>query len=187
MTYIFHLRKGVKFHNGQDMTAADVAYSIEAGLDEKTGSPWRSLFTPIKSIDVKDPSTVQFNLSGAYPGLLGAFSVLRNSAIVPKDWYKADTAKIQAVGTGPFKLGEFVATDHLTYQKNPDYWDKGRPKLDSMTFKIMLDQNARIAALRSGQIQYAVVDAQGAEQIKGQQGIQVSRAPQPGWQSIRST
>jgi peptide/nickel transport system substrate-binding protein len=176
-TFVFSIRKGVKFHNGQDLTAADVAYSIETTMDEKTGSPWRSLFTPVKSIEVKDPHTVQFNLSAPYPGLLGAFAVLRNSGIVPKDWYKADTSKLQAVGTGPFKLAGFVPTDNLTYQKNPDYWDKGRPKLDGMTFKIMLDQNARIAALRSGQIHYAAIDAQGAEQLKGQQGIQIIQSP----------
>jgi peptide/nickel transport system substrate-binding protein len=176
-TYVFTLRKGVKFHNGQDLTGADVAYSIEKAMDEKTGSPWRSLFTPVKSIEVKDPLTVQFNLSTVYPGLLGAFAVLRNSGIIPKAWDKTGNTKLQAVGTGPFKLSEFVPTDHLTYQKNADYWDKGRPKLDGMTFKIMLDQNARIAALRSGQIQYAAVDAQGAEQLKGQQGIQVIQSP----------
>jgi peptide/nickel transport system substrate-binding protein len=184
-TYVFSIRKGVKFHNGQDLTAADVAYSIETALNEKTGSPWRSLFTPVKSIEVKDPSTVQFNLSAPYPGLLGAFAVMRNSAIVPKDWYKSDTAKTQAIGTGPYKLAEFVATDHLTYQKNPDYWDKGRPKLDTMTFKIMLDQNARIAALRSGQIQYAVLDAQGAEQLKGQPGLQILQSPSA-WLAVHS-
>ena len=117
------------------------------------------------------------NLSTPYPGLLGALAVLRASAIIPKDWYKADTAKTQAVGTGPFKLAEFVATDHVTYQRHTDYWDKGRPKLEGMTFKIMLDQNARIAALRSGQIQMATLDAQGAEQLKGQQGIQILSSP----------
>jgi peptide/nickel transport system substrate-binding protein len=176
-TFVFHLRKGVKFHNGQEMTGADVAYSLETAVDEKTGSPWRSLLTPIKSVEVKDPHTVQVNLNAPYPGLLGAFAVLRASAIIPKDWYKSDAAKTQAVGTGPFKLQEFVATDHVTYQKHADYWDKGRPKLESMTFKIMLDQNARIAALRSGQIQMATLDAQGAEQLKGQQGIQILSSP----------
>ena len=176
-TYVFHLRKGVKFHNGQEMTGADVAYSLERGLDEKTGSPWRSLLTPIKSIEVKDPHTVQVNLNAPYPGLLGALAVLRNSGIFPKDWDKNNNPKLQAVGTGPFKLKEFVPTDNLTFERNADYWDKGRPKVDGLTFKVMLDQNARIAALRSGQIQYATIDAQGAEQLKGQAGIQVLSSP----------
>jgi len=176
-TYVFHLRKGVKFHNGQEMTGADVAYSLETAVDEKTGSPWRSLLTPIKSVEVKDPYTVQVNLTSPYPGLLGAFSVLRASAIIPKDWYKNNNPKLQAMGTGPFKLAEFVPTDHVTYQRHTDYWDKGRPQLEGMTFKIMLDQNARIAALRSGQIQMATLDAQGAEQLKGQAGLQVLSSP----------
>jgi peptide/nickel transport system substrate-binding protein len=176
-TYIFHLRKGVKFHNGQDLTGADVAYSLERAVDEKTASPWRSLLAPISSIEVPDPNTVKVNLKTPYPGLLGALAVLRNSGIMPKDWDKNNNTKLQAVGTGPFKLAEFVATDHVTYQRHADYWDKGRPKLDGMTFKIMLDQNARIAALRSGQIQYAFLDAQGAEQLKGQPGLQLLQSP----------
>lgn len=176
-TYVFTLRKGVKFHNGQDLTGADVAYSLERAADEKTGSPWRSLLTPIKSIEVPDPGTVKINLNAPYPGLLGAFAVLRNSGIMPKDWDKNNNTKLQAMGTGPFKLTEFVPTDHMSYQKHADYWDKGRPKLDSMTFKVMLDQNARMAALRSGQIQYAVIDAQGAEQLKGQSGLQILQSP----------
>ena len=154
-----------------------MAYSIERAIDEKTGSPWRSLLSPISKIEVLDKYTVRMSLSAPFPGLLGSFAVLRNSGIMPKGWDKTANTKLQAVGTGPFKLSEYVPTDHLTYTRNPDYWDAGRPKLESMTFKIMLDQNARIAALRAGQIHYAVLDAQGAEQVRGQPGIRVLESP----------
>lgn len=176
-TYIFHLRSGVKFHDGTELTADDVAYSIERGYDPQTASPWRSLTSAIKAIKVKDKATVEIDLSDTYPGLLGALAALRNTGIMPKDFAKNHNTKLEAVGTGPFRLAEYVPTDHLTYQRNPSYWDPGLPYLDTLTYKIMLDQNARIAALRAGQIKYAFLDAQGADQLKGQSGINVLQSP----------
>lgn len=176
-TYIFHLRQGVKFHDGSELTGDDVAYSIERGYDPKVASPWRSLTSAIKQIKVKDKYTVEIDLSNTYPGLLGALAALRNTGIMPKDFASKHNTKLEAIGTGPFRLAEYVPTDHLTYQRNTSYWDKGLPYLDTLTYKIMLDQNARLAAIRAGQIKYAFLDAQGADQLKGQSGIHILESP----------
>ncbi len=176
-TYVFHLRPNVKFHNGQPMTAEDVKYSIERVLDPKTAAPFRSWFDSIKEIRVIDPLTVQMNMSSPYPDLLSAFAALRASAVVPKGFAERENIKIKAVGTGPFKLVEYVPQDHISYTRNPDYWDQPLPYLDSMTFKILTDEDARLAALRSGQIQYAVLSTQGATELGSGTAVRVLKAP----------
>jgi len=176
-TYTFHLRPNVKFHNGQTMTADDVKYCVDRVLDPKTASPYLSWMSPIKEVKVIDPLTVQMNLDAPYPDLLGTFAALRSSGIMPKGYAERENLKIKAVGTGPFKLVEYVAQDHITYARNPDYWNKPLPYLNGMTFKILTEENARLAALRAGQIQYATLSAQGVAQLQNAPGITTLKAP----------
>jgi peptide/nickel transport system substrate-binding protein len=175
-TYTFKLRPNVKFHNGQAMTAEDVKYSIDRVLDPKTASPWRSWLASIKEIKVVDPLTVQMNLDAPYP-LLGSFAGMRAAAIIPKGLAERENLKIKGIGTGPFKLAEYVPQDRIVYARNPDYWDKPLPYLDGMVFKVLTEENARLAALRAGQVQYAFLSAQGAAQLEGAPGVTVSRSP----------
>jgi len=182
-TYVFHLRAGVKFHNGQAMTADDVKYSIDRVLDPRTASPWRSWFDLVQEVRIVDPLTIQVNLKDPYPGLLGSFAGMRASGIMPKGLAERENLKIKATGTGPFKLVEFVPQDHITYARNPDYWDKPLPYLDGMVFKVLTEDNARVAALRAGQIQYSYLEPQGAEQVKGIPGITVLKSPNA-WVSL---
>ena len=175
-TYTFRLRPNVKFHNGQPMTGEDVKYSIERVLDPKTASPWRNWLDTIKEIKVLDPLTVQMNLDTPYP-LLGSFAGMRAAGIVPKGLAETENLKIKAIGTGPFKLVEYLPQDHITYVRNPDYWDKPLPYLDGLVFKVLTEENARLAALRAGQVQYAFLSAQGASQLEGGPGITVAKSP----------
>jgi peptide/nickel transport system substrate-binding protein len=176
-TYVFHLRANVKFHNGQTMTAEDVKYSIDRIVDPKTASPWRSWFDSIQEVKIVDPLTIQINLKDPYPGLLGSFAGMRASGIMPKGLAERENLKIKAIGTGPFKLVEFVPQDHITYARHVDYWDKPLPYLDGMVFKVLTEDNARVAALRAGQIQYAYLLAQGYEQLKNAPGMTVMKSP----------
>jgi len=182
-TYTFHLRPNVKFHNGQPVTADDVKYSIDRVLDPKTASPWISWLSAIKETKVVDPLTVQMNLDAPYPDLLGSFAGLRASGIMPKGFAERENLKIKAIGTGPFKLVEYVPQDHITYVRNGDYWNQPLPYLDGMTFKVLTEENARLAALRAGQIQYAALSAQGAAQLQNAAGITVLKAPNA-WVSL---
>lgn len=175
-TYTFKLRPNVKFHNGQTMTAEDVKYSIDRVLEPKTASPWRSWFDQVQEIRVVDPLTVQMNLKAPYP-LLGSFAGMRAAGIIPKGLAERENLKIKGIGTGPFKLTEYVPQDRVVYARNPDYWDKPLPYLDGMVFKVLAEENARLAALRAGQIHYAFLSAQGAAQLEGAAGITVSKSP----------
>ncbi len=175
-TYTFHLRPSVKFHNGQPLTAEDVKYSVERILDPKTASPWRNWLDSIKEMKILDPLTIQMNLDAPYP-LLGSFAGMRASGIIPKGLAERENLKIKAIGTGPFKLVEYVPQDHVTYARNPDYWDKPLPYLDGMVFKILTEENARLAALRAGQVHYAYLSAQGAAQLEGVPNVSVMKSP----------
>ena len=168
------------------MTADDVKYSIDRVLDPKTASPWISWLKAIKEIKVVDPLTVQMNLDAPYP-LLGSFAGIRASGIIPKGLAEQENLKIKGIGTGPFKLVEYVPQDRIVYARNPDYWDKSLPYLDGMVFKVLTEENARIAALRAGQIQYAFLSGQGAAQLEGAPGITVNKSPTPGSSSTTST
>jgi len=182
-TYTFHLRPNVKFHNGQPLTADDVKYSIDRVLDPKTASPWLSWLSSIKETRIVDPLTVQMNLDTPYPDLLGSFAALRASGIMPKGYAERENLAIKAIGTGPFKLVEYVPQDHITYTRNADYWDRSLPYLDGMQFKILTEESARLAALRAGQVLYATLSAQGAVQLGTPPGIAVLRAPNA-WVSL---
>jgi peptide/nickel transport system substrate-binding protein len=176
-TYVFHLRPNVKFHNGQTMTAEDVKYSVDRVLDPKTASPWLGWFDSIEEVKVIDPLTVQMNLKAPYPGLLGSFAGMRASGIIPKGLAEKENLAVKAVGTGPFKLVEFVPQDHITYARHGDYWDKGLPYLDGMTFKILTEENARLAALRAGQLQYALFyNVQNADQLQANPAFKVLKS-----------
>ncbi|HLN14704.1 MAG TPA: ABC transporter substrate-binding protein [bacterium] len=176
-TYTFHLRPNVKFHNGQPLTADDVKYSIDRVLDPKTGSGWRSWLDAVQETKVVDPLTFQLNLNAPFPDLLGVFASLRASGIMPKGYAERENVKIKAIGTGPFKLVEYVPQDHITYARNADYWDQPLPYLDGMTFKILTEETTRVAALRSGQIQYAALSAQSIAGLQATPGIVVLKAP----------
>jgi peptide/nickel transport system substrate-binding protein len=175
--YTFHLRPGVKFHNGQTMIADDVKYSIERVLDPKTASPFRNIFAVIKEVAVLDPLTVRVALNEPYPGLLSEFAGLRSSGIIPNGSAERENLKLKAIGTGPFKLADYVPQDHLTYLRHSDYWDRPLPYLDGMTFKILTEENTRVLALRAGQIHYAGLSPQGAKQLGNRPDVTVLQGP----------
>jgi peptide/nickel transport system substrate-binding protein len=177
LTYTFQLRPGVTFHNGQPLTADDVKYSLDRVLDPKTASPFKSWLGPLRETKVLDPTRVQLVLDAPFPGLLSGLAGNRASSIIPNGIADKENLKLKAIGTGPFKLAEFVPQDHATYQRNPDYWDKSLPYLDGMTFKVLSEENARLAALQAGQVQYALLSAQMADQIKTSNTVAVLKQP----------
>jgi len=177
LTYTFTLRPDVKFHNGKTMTGDDVKYSIERVLNPETASPWRSWLSAINEITVVEPLLVEMKLSEPYPDLLSSFAAMRASAIIPEGLAEEVNLQTTAVGTGPFKLVEYVPQDHITYERFDEYWGQPLPYLDGMVFKILSEENVRLAALQAGQIKYAAISAQGAEQLKNASNIQVLQSP----------
>jgi peptide/nickel transport system substrate-binding protein len=157
-TYVFHLRKGVQFHNGREMTADDVQYSLNRVLDPKTASPGRSYISLITSIDVVDKYTVKLNLSAPLASLLDGLTS-NNLSIVPKEAVEANgnLQKVEA-GTGPFMLKEWIPDNSMTLVKNPNYFEKGNPKVDKVIFRVIPEQASLLAGVRSGELDMATIN-----------------------------
>jgi len=154
LTFTFRLRKGVKFHNGKELTSEDVKFSFERMKDPKTGSPWKSIYDPLSSVETPDKYTVKFKLGAPYPAFLTYLGDVRYSAIVPKEEVlKRGNLQNVMIGTGPFKLVEYLPGDQATFVRNEDYYEPGLPHLDGFTLKVIKDEASRLAAIRKGTVQ----------------------------------
>jgi len=152
LTWTFHLRKGVKFHNGDSFSSADVKASFGRILTEETGSPHMKEMGIIASMDTPDDLTIIFNLSGPHAPFLASLAS-GWGAILPKSLIDAghDFDSLP-VGTGPFKLGEWVRDSKVVLTKNEDYWMKGLPKLDQVVLNIIPETSIQVQGLVAGQI-----------------------------------
>jgi peptide/nickel transport system substrate-binding protein len=151
-TYTFKLRPGVKFSNGAAMTSADVKFSIDDARAQSKG--WGYLDAAIKSITTPNPSTVVFHLKYQWAPFLADIGLFANG-IVPKNFGGQKRAAFykHPVGTGPFMWDKRVVGQSVTFKRNPYYWQKGKPYLDSVTWTYVTDENTRELQLRGGQIQ----------------------------------
>jgi peptide/nickel transport system substrate-binding protein len=172
----FKLRKGVKFHDGTDLTADDVKYVYDSILNVDNASPRRGglkdYLTGPESIKVVDPLTVEFSYAKVKADTLVSdfgyqvFSKAALKGVSGKDFINSDFNTKKPVYTGPFMFKEWVKDDHLTVVANPNYF-KGKPHLDAYILKIIPDQAAGFAQLKTSEIDYAPIQpAQMAEAKK---------------------
>ncbi len=146
--FTFHLRQGVKFHNGSDMTAEDVVYTLDRCRGADTGVALLAAYAQIESVTATDDYTVEIKLSE--PNI--EFLAYLTTAVVPSDYDGQDTFPI---GTGPFKYKSRSVQENIVLEKNSEYW--GEPAyLDEVVFKIVENTDAMTLAMQSGSIDIAV-------------------------------
>lgn len=175
LTYTFSLRQGVMFHNGREMVGDDVKYSLERILDPETASPHSSDLGGIDTIEVVDPATVVITLSAPDSSFLAKL-MGTSIAIVPQEVVEENGDLMQVmVGTGPFRYVDYVPNSVVTLERNPDYWEEGKPYVDGMEMQIIPDSTARTTALVTGTvdfIEYAPV--QDLPIFEGDENIQIA-------------
>ena len=145
--WAFNLRKGVIFHNGKEMTASDVIYSINYHLDPNAKSAAKEMLSFIKSIKADDKYQVVFESENGYadmPALLSDYHL----QIMPAGYDQWDTF----MGTGPYIMKEANPGVRYFAVRNPNYWKTGQPYFDELETLGINDVNARTAALRSGKV-----------------------------------
>jgi peptide/nickel transport system substrate-binding protein len=172
-TWVFTLREGATFHNGDPVTAEDVKYSIELQKAPPEPGVPNSFYPAIESVEVIDERTVQFNMTGPDPTVEGYLAWARYSAIIPQGAYDNYNLLTEGIGTGPFKLVEYVPNDRVEYERNTDFWKPDLPYLDKLTLKVLPDESAAVAALRSGEIHGMTVSADTALTLQNDPSIKI--------------
>jgi peptide/nickel transport system substrate-binding protein len=155
-TIEFKLRQGVTFQNGEPFNAASVKYSIDRLLDPALNSPLRGGWPQtFQNVEIVDDATVRFHFSA--PAATIFDTLAQSAAMLPPQYYSSNSEDFLAanpVGTGPYKLVEYVPDDHVTLAANPSYWGtgtyKGSPLVPTAIFRPVPDASTRVADLLNG-------------------------------------
>ncbi|HRW07520.1 MAG TPA: ABC transporter substrate-binding protein [Caldilineaceae bacterium] len=154
LQYTFHLREGVKFHDGSDFTAEDVKYTYEFYSNVENASTLVANFKGMGAIETPDDYTVVINMDEPN----AAFMVnAATTFIVPSDYHSEvgeDTYRTAPIGTGPFKVVEWVPAEYTLLEANDDYF-LGRPSLDFIRQEVVPEPSVRAIALETGDAHYA--------------------------------
>jgi peptide/nickel transport system substrate-binding protein len=154
LTYTFHLRQGVKFHNGRELVASDVKWSFEHLVDPAVASTSAADLSSMESVEAPDDYTVVLTLKAPDASLLATLGG-QSCIVVPKEVVEENGDLTQvAVGTGPFKFVEYVPNTRIVLERNPDYWEEGLPYLDGMEMIPIPDDTQRTTAVVTGTVDF---------------------------------
>lgn len=170
LVYTFTLREGVKFHNGNTVTAQDVKYSLDRASGLLDGTPLISSLSVLTSVDILDEKTVQVTVGSANTELIYSFV----AAIIPAGSGEEESGT--PIGTGPFSFVSYKPQEGVVIAKNADYWQEGLPYLDEVNFKIVNSPDTALLELKGGSIQiYPYLTDSQANELKD--SFQILSAP----------
>lgn len=149
VTYVFTLRKGVKFHNGASFDAQDVKFSFDRLMNKEISLYWKTNQDMIKSVEVLEPYKIKITLKSPNLAFLDMMAKYHEFQIVPRGT-GADIKN--PIGTGPFKFKEWTKDDRLVLVKNEQYWDKGFPYLDQIIYKPFPEETTRALNFKTGAV-----------------------------------
>ena len=180
-TWEFNLRKGVKFHDGSDFTAADVVFSFKRVLVVPNSPSSYAIFVKsIESTTVVDPYTIRFKTKvpdAELPINLSQVFILSQKAAGGPAPEGKTTAQLNAgdglVGTGPYRFVSFVPNDRMIVTRNPAYWGKA-PAWDTVTMRVIAADSSRAASMLSGEIDAAIVPGETLDALKANPKVKVT-------------
>ncbi len=149
-TYTFYLRRGIKFHNGKELTARDVAYTFESLIAPGFDSPKRAAFSKLQRVDVPDLYTAVFRCRESHPGLLVDLMAV---GIIPEG--SGATVAEHPIGTGPFRFIHYIESQQIDLQSFPDAF-RGGPTVERLRIKIVRDATTLSLELLSGTVHFAL-------------------------------
>jgi ABC-type transport system substrate-binding protein len=153
--YTIQLRKGVRFHNGRDLTAEDVKWSAEYAMEPKNAATGVNFLRRVQAVNVKDKFTVEFVLKEPQAIFINLLASIEASfPVLPKDSVPSGQRELSGPppGTGPFEFKEYKAAREMIFVRNKHYWQKGIPYLDEIVLKPVEDEQVRFAGLRAGDL-----------------------------------
>ena len=154
----FHLRSGVKWHDGSAFTSDDVKFSVE--IWKKFHSRGRLIYANVTQIDTPNPLTVTLHLSHPAPAIMASLNSF-TSPVMPRHIYEgkdflSNPASQRPIGTGPWLFKEWQRGSYIILDRNPNYWQPGRPYPDRLVVRYLPDPAARAAVLETGEAQLGV-------------------------------
>jgi len=178
-TVEFKLRQGVTFHSGRELTADDVQYTWERLGNAKLTVPLRNYVGPGAAAQVIDKYTVRLRNEPVYAPLLSVVADRRPTAIVDRDVVEKNGDLQNAdAGSGPFKLVEYTPDVRVVLEKHGGYYEPNLPILDRIELRIIPDEQARIAAIRAGEVDLTVLkDPKTAAVLRDEKDIVLNNVP----------
>ena len=154
-TWEIKLREGVKFHDGKELTAVDVKYTLERILDPAKASSQAGNYSMVADVEIVDPYTLIIHTKAPFPILPARLSNLR---VVPKHYVEEvgdDVFRSKPMGSGPYQLVEWVRDERIVLKSYEEYW-AGVPEVKTVIFKPIPEPASRVMALQSGEVDIIV-------------------------------
>jgi peptide/nickel transport system substrate-binding protein len=179
LTYTFHLRKDVTFHNGEPFNADAVVFSWNRYKSPDLA--WNERWNIADNVEKVDDYTVKVTMSEPKPLFLRTVAI--NWQVVPPKYFEqvgADEFGLKPVGTGAFMFVEWVQGDHITFKANPNYWRTGYPKVETLIYHTIPESATRAAAIQTGEVDIVGrLSSEEAKSLLGAPGVQTIRYPVP--------
>jgi peptide/nickel transport system substrate-binding protein len=172
VTYLVHLRTGVMFHDGHELTADDVVHTFSSFIDPAFVSPRKGAYRTLDTVEAVDRYTVRFTLKEPF----GSFPIQLVMPVVPKG--AGAELREHPVGTGPYRFHSFAVDDHVTLTANADYF-RGAPRNSGVVLKVIPDEIMRALELRKGTVDLVVNDLSPdvVHQLEKERAVTIAEAP----------
>jgi peptide/nickel transport system substrate-binding protein len=175
LTWTFHLRRGVKFHDGSPLTADDVVFTYRRIIDEELSNVDK--LSAVADIRATDPSTVVIRLKQPSPNLLTNLGGFKGMAIVQRKNVESGQIATHPIGTGPFSFEGQKSGDSITLNANPDYWG-GVPKISGVVFRFIPEKSTALSALQAGEIDWTdSIPTQRVNQLSDDDSVNLAVVP----------